>query len=71
MAAEPGPDLGVLVGGVVVEDGVHHLAGPDLGLDGVEEADELLMAVWRCINPGYAPPVATVPGGNAFLPCWK
>ena len=32
-------------GGVVVDDGVNHLAGGDLALDGVEEADELLMAV--------------------------
>ena len=35
----------MLVGGVVVEDGVDHLAGRDLALDGVEEADELLMPV--------------------------
>ena len=42
---EPGADLGVLVGGVVVEDDVDQLAGRDLGLDGVEEADELLMPV--------------------------
>ena len=35
----------MLVGGVVVEDDVDQLAGRDLGLDGVEEADELLMAV--------------------------
>ena len=44
MAAEPGAGLGMLVNGVVVEDGVDHLAGGDLGLDGVQEADELLMA---------------------------
>ena len=36
-------DLGMLVGGVVVDDGVDQLAGRDLRLDGVEEADELLM----------------------------
>src|SRR5512140_189420 len=38
-------DLGMLVGGVVVEDDVDHLAGRHLGLDRVQEADELLMAV--------------------------
>jgi hypothetical protein len=38
-------ELGVLVGGVVVEDGVHQLAGWHPGLDGVEEADETLVAV--------------------------
>ena len=42
---EPCADLGVLVGGVVVEDDVDHLAGRHLGLDRVEEADELLMAM--------------------------
>jgi hypothetical protein len=45
MAAEPLDDLGVLVGGVVVDDGVHQLAGWHPGLDGIEEADELLVAV--------------------------
>ena len=45
MAGEPSPDLRVLVGGVVVEDGVDQLAGRDRGLDGVEEADELLVPV--------------------------
>ena len=37
--------LGMLVGGVVVEDHMDALAGRDIGLDGVEEADELLVAV--------------------------
>jgi hypothetical protein len=32
---------GMLAGGVVVDDGVNHLAGGDLALDGVEEADPL------------------------------
>ena len=45
MAGESLDDLGVLVGGVVVDDGVHQLACGHLGLDGVEEADELLVAV--------------------------
>ena len=45
MAGEPRADLRVLVGGVVVEDGVDVLAGRHRGLDGVEEADELLVAV--------------------------
>ena len=33
------------MGGVVVEDGVDGLASRDLALDGVQEADELLMPV--------------------------
>jgi hypothetical protein len=45
MAREPSPHGGMLVGGVVVEDRVECLAGGNLALDGVEEADELLMLV--------------------------
>ena len=45
VALQPGADLGVLVGCVVVGDGVDQLAGRDGTLDGVEKADELLMAV--------------------------
>lgn len=45
MAFEPGADLRVFVGGVIVEDGVDPLAGRNVSFDGVEEADELLMSV--------------------------
>ncbi|MDF2809947.1 MAG: hypothetical protein K0S56_978 [Microvirga sp.] len=45
MTAEPVDHLGVLVGGKIVEDSVNRLASRDLALDGVEEADELLMPV--------------------------
>src|ERR1700683_4308604 len=45
MTDEPGLDLGVLMGRVIVEDGVDQLAGGDRALDGIEEADELLMRV--------------------------
>ena len=45
VAVEPPADLRVFVRGVVVEDRVDVLAIRDRGLDGVEEADELLMAM--------------------------
>jgi hypothetical protein len=45
VSAQPFDHLGMLVGGVVVEDGVDGHAGRDLALDGVQEADELLMPV--------------------------
>jgi hypothetical protein len=45
MIGEPGSDLGMLMGGVVIGDGVDDLAGGDLALDGVQEADELLVNV--------------------------
>jgi hypothetical protein len=38
----------MFMGGIVVEDGVDHLAGRDGPLDGCDEADELLMPMaWR------------------------
>ena len=43
MTPQPFDHLGVLVSGVVVEDGVDRLAGRDLALDGVQKPDELLM----------------------------
>jgi len=42
---KPFEDLRMFVGGIVVENGVDRLAGGHLRLDGVEEADELLVAV--------------------------
>src|SRR5271170_5531335 len=35
----------MLVGGVIVEDGVDSLSGWNLALDGIQEADEFLMAM--------------------------
>ena len=43
VARQPSPNGGMLVGGVVVDDRVDRLSGRNLALDGVEEADELLM----------------------------
>ena len=48
MPVEPLTDLRMLVRRVIVEDHVNHLAGRNLRLDGVEEADELLMPMGHC-----------------------
>ena len=45
MPTEPGPRLGMFVRAVIVEDHVNDLADRDLGLDGVQEPDELLVPV--------------------------
>ena len=45
MTVEPAPDLGVLVDGGVVENGMDGRTGGRSGLDRVEEADEFLMAM--------------------------
>src|SRR5271166_2428470 len=42
---EPRTNLGMLVRSIVVENDVNGFLGWDLRLDGVEEADEFLMAV--------------------------
>src|SRR5271168_4021076 len=45
IAFEPSADIGMLMGGVVVDDGVDRLARRNLSFDDIEEADELLMAM--------------------------
>ena len=45
MVGQPFDDVGMLVGGVIVDDGVDDLAGGNRSLDGVEETDEFLMAM--------------------------
>src|SRR5271156_1350288 len=45
MACEPAAHLGVLVGGVIVEDHMDRLVGRYLAFDGIEKADEFLVPV--------------------------
>src|SRR5271170_3291854 len=45
MTFEPSSDVGMLMGGVIVDDGVDRLARRDLLLDDIEEANEFLMAM--------------------------
>jgi uncharacterized protein GlcG (DUF336 family) len=45
VAHQPSSNGGMLVGGVVVDNRVDRLSGRNLALDGVEEANELLMPV--------------------------
>ena len=51
MPGQPGDDLRMLVGGVIVDDGVDDLADWDLRFVGVQEPDELLMAVALHVAP--------------------
>ena len=50
---QPGADLRMLVGGVVVGNGLDQFAGRHGGLDGIEEADELLMSVMLHATADY------------------
>ena len=55
MANEPLPHFGLLMGAVVVEDDVDQLAGRHGALDGIEEAQELLMPVALHQRPSTVP----------------
>ncbi len=50
MIGQPLADIGMFVGGVVIDDGVDHLSGRDGSFDGIEEFDEFLVGVL-----GHAP----------------
>jgi hypothetical protein len=45
MAFKPTANIGMLAGGVVVDDGVDRLSHENLLLDDIEEANELLVAM--------------------------
>ena len=45
MACQPCLELGMFVGGIVVDDGMDHLAFRNGALDFIEKANELLMTV--------------------------
>ena len=53
MSSKPLLHLGVLVRRIVVGDGVDQLARRDIGLDGVEEANELLVPVTLHAAPDH------------------
>ena len=53
VAIQPGANLGVFVGRIVVEDHVHGLPWWHLGLNGVQEPDELLVSVTLHVAPDH------------------
>src|SRR5260370_35986494 len=63
VGGEPPLDLWMLVGGVVVGDGMDKPARPDSALDGVEELDELLVGVAGHAAADYGA-VENVEGGK-------
>lgn len=69
VAIEPGPDVRVFVSGIIVENGVDDLARRNLGLDGIEEADEFLMAVTLHISPGHGSIEDVRAANNVVVPC--
>jgi hypothetical protein len=55
MPSEPFAHLRMLVARVIVDNSVDRLSFGNLGLDGAEEADELLMSVARHATAGHPP----------------
>jgi len=53
MIGESGEDTGMLVGGTIVGDGIEDLPGRNGALHGIEEFDEVLMAVPRHAAPDH------------------
>ena len=53
VAIKPSADLGMFVRGVIIEDDMHRLVRWHAGIDGIEEADELLMAVLLHVAPDH------------------
>ena len=45
MISDPGEDVGVFVGGVIVGDGMDDLSGGDSSFDSVQKLDKLLMSM--------------------------
>ena len=70
MAGEPSAHLGVLVGGIIVEDRVDQLAGGYRSLDAVQETNELLVPVARHMHWPITVPSSTLSAANnVVVPC--
>ena len=60
----------MLVGGVVVDDRMDQLAGRHLALDGIEEADELLVPVSLHAATDHRP-LSTLSAANSVVVPWR
>ena len=67
---QPGLHVGVLVGGVVVQDQMDLEVARDLGVDGLEERQELLVAVSGRHCPMIVP-VSTSNAANKAVVPWR
>src|ERR1019366_8509007 len=63
MRGQPLADFGMLVGRVIVDDRMSCLASWNLGFDGIEKADELLMPMTLHVAPDHRA-VKNVEGGE-------
>ena len=63
MTIKPGPNLGVLMGSVVIEDDMDRLVCRNLGINNVQKADELLMPVALHVASDDCP-IENIQGGE-------
>ena len=70
MPCQPGANLWLLMGRVVVENDVDGLIFRQFGLDGVEEADELLMPVALMLRP-ITEPSRMLRAANKVVVPWR
>ena len=70
MPCQPLSHLRMLVGYVVVDDGVDRLLDRHLRLDGIEEADELLVPVALQLRP-MTVPSRTLRAANSVVVPWR
>ena len=67
---EPSSNIGMLMGGVVVDDGVDGLSHGNLFLDDIEETDELLMAMALHVAADHRATRGTFIAANSVVvPC--
>jgi hypothetical protein len=69
MALEPSANIGMLMGGVIVDDGVDRLSYGNLFLDDIEETDELLMAMRCMLRPITLPSRTFIAANKVVVPC--
>jgi hypothetical protein len=60
----------MFIGAVVVQDDVNDFAGWHLGLEGIEETDELLMPT-RCMQRPMTLPSSTSRAANSVVVTWR
>lgn len=67
MAVEPSADLGVFVVGIIVADDIDNLVGWHAGIDGIEEADQLLDSRCCCMLRPTTVPSRMLNAGNSVM----
>jgi hypothetical protein len=71
VSIEPSSHVGILVGGVVVEDHMHGVTRRHLRLDRVEEANKVLMTMALHIASDHGVPSISLRAANSIVVPWR